>query len=600
MSFLFKQMCNLSLLLVAGLLLWQALPFQPGEDNRSLGSTVEAADTQSLEELDIGDKVVDESWEWEHRTARDYSRHQDLDNENKPVTWIVVAKNHYGEGGVTLLSEELIGRYAFDDSSHVHDRGYNHWGESGSDISTTYGLRPWLNEEFYGAFSDDFQDSVISTTIPNKEWEEGDSYTTEDKVFIPSTTELGDTEHNWSYEVGSVYPYFSGADDEDRLAELPGNFGVWRYWTRSPSSRWAHFIRYVISEGGFYYTGVSLGSAGVRPVVNLNSEVQVSTTPNAEGVYEIKEGASNSNNSPNNDARIGTQRLHGSDRFETALKISDAVYPEQANAAVLARGDKFPDALAGVPLAFQKGGPLLLTNPDSLHSDTEDKIDELLSIGDTIYILGGEAAISEDVANELEEKNYNVRRLEGANRYETAIAIAKELVDDPQEAFLATGQDFADAVAVSGVAAVRNAPVLLTHGENLSDSTSNYIEENNLNEINVIGGPAAVSEEVKEEAGGTERIYGDNRWVTAVEIAEEFVGTTTKAALATGDNFPDALSGGVYAAQNQAPVLLTTSTDLSNEVEKYLENKAEVNKVTIFGGEVAVSEDIKEALEKIE
>ena len=78
---------------------------------------------KTLGELNIGDKVVDNSWEWEHRTGPDrwdgvpYSG----TGVTMPVTWIVVAKDHYGpNSGVTLLSEELIGKFMFDNSGSNH------------------------------------------------------------------------------------------------------------------------------------------------------------------------------------------------------------------------------------------------------------------------------------------------------------------------------------------------------------------------------------------------------------------------------------------------------------------------------------------------
>jgi len=238
--------------------------------------------TIPIGDLPIGARVVDPSWEWEFRTGRDYAYEQG--DETKPVTWIVVAKDHY-EGldpHVTLLSEELIGRHAFDNSSHVTNRGYNHWGESGTHSSADRGLRPWLNstglhsgEGFYRAFSESFKLAVLTTTVPNKEWQNGSAYSTSDHVFIPSTTELGDSDHDWTYRIGSVYAYFSGAGDEERVARLGGD--AWWYWTRSPGTPYGYRVRYVSSAGAFNSLRVANnGSNGVRPALNLKSEILVS------------------------------------------------------------------------------------------------------------------------------------------------------------------------------------------------------------------------------------------------------------------------------------------------------------------------------------
>ncbi len=261
-------------------------------------SGAEASGTQNLGDLEIGDKVVDPSWQWEHRIDWDYSG----TGETKPVIWIVVAKDHYGSGsGVTLLAEELIGLHAFDNST---DRGSldgsNHWGNSGT-TDAIRGLRPWLyssgihaDEGFYLAFSADFKAAIVPVTIPNKHWEEGDEYSTQDRVFIPSTTELGDTEHSLTYQIGMAYPYFSGASNADRIAQLRGT--NWSYWTRSPDFIHSELLCSIGTGGELCFDGEECivldgfandSSIGVRPALNLKSETLVSKTPNTDGAYEL-------------------------------------------------------------------------------------------------------------------------------------------------------------------------------------------------------------------------------------------------------------------------------------------------------------------------
>lgn len=263
--------------------------------------------TIPLSDLPIGSRVADTSWEWEFRPGFDYS---DLTaggelvgpGEIKPVTWIVVAKDHYEtaalevwrrgmESHVTLLTEELIGLYAFDDSTdrgHIYEElGHNNWGESGT-TNATRGLRPWLNsdglhngEGFYGAFSEYFKAVLLTTPVPNREWEEGAEYISEDLVFIPSATELGDAEREFAYTIGELFPFFDGADDASRVAFLDGK--SWAYWTRSPSSGTGNAVRIVFDDGSIYYEGrlhlhANSSEGGVRAVVNLKADVMVSET----------------------------------------------------------------------------------------------------------------------------------------------------------------------------------------------------------------------------------------------------------------------------------------------------------------------------------
>jgi hypothetical protein len=273
-----------ALILLCGLLIFGAVSLFGGGvvvDSDAIYSIDYENGTIPLGDLPVGARVVDPGWEWEFRTGRGHAREEG--DQAKPVTWIVVAKDHY-EGldpHVTLLSEELIGRHVFDNSTHVTDYGYNHWGESGTHASADRGLRPWLNstgihtgEGFYRAFSESFTSAVLTTTVPNKEWQNGSAYSTQDKVFIPSTTELGDVEHDWTYQIGTAYPYFQGADDAKRIARLAGE--TWSYWSRSPDSFYGIRVRNVSSTGAFGGIYAYYGTGGVRPALNLKSEILVS------------------------------------------------------------------------------------------------------------------------------------------------------------------------------------------------------------------------------------------------------------------------------------------------------------------------------------
>ncbi len=243
--------------------------------------------TIPIGDLPIGARVVDLSWEWEFRTGNYYSRNPG--DEVKPVIWLVVAKDHYSGLGphVTLLSEDLIGRQAFDNSTdRWNEQGSNHWGESGT-TNAFRGLRPWLNstgihadEGFYRAFSDSFRKAVLTTELPNKEWQKSSDYSTNDNVFIPTTTELGGTELRYTYQIGSAYPYFQEAGAAKRSARLGGETR-W-YWTRSPDLNWGYRVPRVNPDGEFFelYSSAYLGEGGVRPALNLKSEILVSEIRN--------------------------------------------------------------------------------------------------------------------------------------------------------------------------------------------------------------------------------------------------------------------------------------------------------------------------------
>ena len=86
----------------------------------------------------------------------------------------------------------------------------------------------------------------------------------------------------------------------------------------------------------------------------------------------------------------------------------------------------------------------------------------------------------------------------------------------------------------------------------------------------VLGGETAVSPEVYETLGATERLAGSDRYGTAVEIAKEFPAKSDFTGYATGMNWPDSLTGGAHAAKEGGPLLLTRPDRLPPVVSDYV------------------------------
>ncbi len=242
-----------------------------------------AGGTVPINDLPIGARVVDPSWEWEFRIETHYTHGRGEEDQTKSVTWLIVAKDHYEGLGphVTLLSEELIGRFPFDDNiDRGSEYGSNHWGNSGN-TNDGRGLRPWLNstgihsgEGFYRAFSEGFKQAVLTTTVPHKKWQSGSAYSTSDNVFIPSATELGDTTHHDTYPIGTAYAYFKEANNNQKVAILGGE--AWWYWTRSPDSNYGFYVLGVERADDFGSDTANSDLFGVRPVLNLKAGTLVS------------------------------------------------------------------------------------------------------------------------------------------------------------------------------------------------------------------------------------------------------------------------------------------------------------------------------------
>ncbi|MCU1484756.1 MAG: protease-like protein [Actinomycetia bacterium] len=291
-------------------------------------------------------------------------------------------------------------------------------------------------------------------------------------------------------------------------------------------------------------------------------------------------------------ARPVVQRLFGDDRILSSIAISkDGFAPGKADAVVLSRSDDFADALAAVPLAVVKKGPLLLTGRTALDDRVLTEMTRVLPAGKTVYILGGTNALSDEVVKRVERWGYDAQRIFGDTRYETAVAVATEGLGSPKVVIETTGLTFADALTAGSAAATIHAAVLLTAGATQSDATAGYLVPGVTRFA--IGGPAAAADP------DAVKIVGTDRYETAVLAAKQFfdAGVATIGA-ASGATFADALAGGVHAAMAQAPlILLPPKGALPTPVAIYLRDQPSPPSAYLYGGTSALGADVATALQ---
>jgi len=284
-------------------------------------------------------------------------------------------------------------------------------------------------------------------------------------------------------------------------------------------------------------------------------------------------------------------RLAGTSRCDTAVEISQGSYNKATN-VILANGDNYADALAGVSLAYALKGPILLVRNSTLDNNTLAEIQRLGA--KNVYILGGTTAIKDSVATTLRNKGLTVERIYGYSRFDTAVAIAEKLQSvtgkKPTEVFMANAYNYPDALAVSSVAAVMGCPVLyIMSNGTLDSSTQQYLSTCGAGKATILGGTLAISSQAEnniKRAGisTTNRLYGASRYDTCIAINRAYSSVLTGNAvcIATGTNFPDALAGGVYAAVNKSPMVLV-GTSLNNTQRNYLSGRT-IDRAYIFGG----------------
>jgi WD40 repeat protein len=285
-------------------------------------------------------------------------------------------------------------------------------------------------------------------------------------------------------------------------------------------------------------------------------------------------------------------RLFGANRIDTAVSVSHSLWDSgTADAVILSRSDAFPDALAGVPLAAVKKGPLLLTPPTYLSTSTKTEIQRVLPAGHSVYLLGGTASLSSAIESQLQAMGYLTTRLGGANRYASAVAIANAITPTPATILVTTGTDFPDALAAGPAAAAPgvNGTLVLTNGGSVPADTAAYLAAHSGAKVFAIGGQAASA-----RLGTDETLVGQNRYATAALVSAAFFNPPRRIGMANGVNFPDALSGGAAMATLGGPIVLSSPTSLSADTAFTLSaNSASIDEILLFGGTAVLSETVR-------
>lgn len=201
-------------------------------------------------------------------------------------------------------------------------------------------------------------------------------------------------------------------------------------------------------------------------------------------------------------------RMAGSDRFATAAAIAARVGPGEpflVQGADADPGRGWPDAVAVSALAAAQRRPILLTGTDDLPPATADALAALQP--ETVTVVGGTAAVSLAVSDEVEASGPAVARLAGATRYETSRAVAEAVLaggtGGTGPVWLATGGSFPDALVAGPAAAVDGALLLLVDPSDLDGSapTRDVLAElaPAAPGITLVGGTAAISDDVRSQ-----------------------------------------------------------------------------------------------------
>jgi putative cell wall-binding protein len=225
------------------------------------------------------------------------------------------------------------------------------------------------------------------------------------------------------------------------------------------------------------------------------------------------------------------------------------------------------DGLVAAPLAKLRQAPLLLSEAKGLPKAVADEVARRKST--QAILVGGLGALSTQVEDDLEAKGVtSIKRLAGADRYETGLLVARDMQAPRAQAVIASGESghLVDALAAGGPAAATARPVLLVSHDQVPLPTRQALTEMGTTSTVVAGGQTAVSDATMSQLPNPRRLAGDSRYSTATAIADFFAPTvgTDRVAVASGADgaLVDALAGGALAAVTvlTAPEALTAGT----------------------------------------
>jgi len=173
---------------------------------------------------------------------------------------------------------------------------------------------------------------------------------------------------------------------------------------------------------------------------------------------------------------------------------------------------------------------------------------------------------------------------------------------------VASGQDYPDALAVAPIAASDGAPLLLVRRDAIPTETAAALKRLNPKRIVVLGGTGAVDsatiKALKAYAGvdGIARLGGADRYETArLAIRDHWApGSADVIYIASGRDYPDALSAAAAAGAQDAPVLSVDGSAKKLDADTVaLITELGATKILIAGGSGVVSNGIQTALAAI-
>lgn len=262
------------------------------------------------------------------------------------------------------------------------------------------------------------------------------------------------------------------------------------------------------------------------------------------------------------------ERIAGADRYETSLKVSSNIKSE---IAVIASGNSFADALSSVNISNKFGGIIVLTNgKTNINSELKDRGVK------KVYIVGGYNTISKNFEDAI-SGGFEVVRISGEDRYLTSMESIK--LSGYTELGIADGRNYPDALSSTPLLKQENCGLLLV------DGSKEYTLGNDMNIKYTFGGKKSVNKE------GGERIFGDSRYDTAINIMKK-INNANNIAFVSGNDYADALSSTNILLTGKT-IIMPVDNNVRYELVEFVKS---IENVYFIGGEKSISKKVENIL----
>jgi putative cell wall-binding protein/beta-lactamase class A len=297
-------------------------------------------------------------------------------------------------------------------------------------------------------------------------------------------------------------------------------------------------------------------------------------------------------------------RISGADRYVVSAKVSKEGFPSGSDVAYLTTGTKFPDALSGAPAAAVEDAPLLLTAGGSLPSAIATELARLAP--ERVVILGSTASVSSAVQTAVAAAVRSgaagvaptIQRIDGRDRYAVSRSLVSSVFDEAPHVYVATGENYPDALAASAAAGAQRIPVVLVRGSarTVDAATVELLRSLGTQRVSIAGGTPSVSsgvgDSLRNQGFAVGRLQGADRFSASVAVSRSAFPTASRAFLTNGYGFADGLSGAALAARTKSPLYLSRTACVPDDVKSDITSRLRAGTVTLLGGNPSLNGDV--------